>query len=575
MIPFFDVEQPEGAVGYLVSARALIWILTSGILLMTYKLGRLLRGPPLGLVSALLLSNCFLFFVKSMEIRPDVPSTLLLVSAVVVATKAIQAFDQDPNQSLKWRWIVSGVFLGVAILCTQKVLFAIPGFFAASLTHLATVPPARRSRAWTDAGWAFVGMSAPIGVALAYFAWLGGALQFVEHNLLMNLRWQARLSPWGVLSELFLQNPGFSMLAVIGLFVTGLQWIQKSARQRGEHLYWWVGVSAFAGTFIIPVPHRHYALMFLPFAAILAAQALTAIVGAASAEKGARLRTWLTASALILLSLYPSRHRLPYHQDTISPYFRSVEYVLSNTGKSDTVMDGFSGFGVFRHHAYFRFFLHNEIRAMMEPAEWVDLEQRLVQGDIAPKLVIYDRHLREVPKGIRDFLESNYRALEHQPIRAWLPRDHDPRWSDLSRRHLVEAGAVPAAKLAPYLLVEQGFHPPSFDGTRAVRRSRGRRSLLQIPLQKPQPMEAVFKAKSVFEHRPLRMSLAVNGREVGDTELREGWSEYRFTIEKEWLDPGFNEFLLTYSTTPYREDPSKRGTNSVIALEYLELAERR
>ena len=58
---------------------------------------------------------------------------------------------------------------------------------------------------------------------------------------------------------------------------------------------------------------------------------------------------------------------------------------------------------------------------------------------------------------------------------------------------------------------------------------------------------------------------------VGEVELSSGWQDYRISVPGELLERGFNEFLFTYSTTPYRIDPASRGRNTVIALESLSL----
>ena len=59
---------------------------------------------------------------------------------------------------------------------------------------------------------------------------------------------------------------------------------------------------------------------------------------------------------------------------------------------------------------------------------------------------------------------------------------------------------------------------------------------------------------------------------MGTRPLEAGWGDYHFDVAERFWQQGINEVLLTYSTTPYREDPGYRGPNVVIAAEYLELS---
>ena len=69
---------------------------------------------------------------------------------------------------------------------------------------------------------------------------------------------------------------------------------------------------------------------------------------------------------------------------------------------------------------------------------------------------------------------------------------------------------------------------------------------------------------------PARVGLAVNGEEVGEKELVEGWSEYVFDVSEDHLRAGLNEIVLTYSVTPRMIVPDFHGRNAVLAVDWID-----
>ena len=217
-LTFFDVEnRVEDAIRFIFFARGFMWALTGAILILTFHLARLWRGSRTAWVGTLLLSNTVMFWSKTLEIRPDVPSTVFLLAAILMMIHALRG----QNRSTSWRFVLSGAFLGAGVMCTQKLLFALPGLGAALLWYGLDAAQPASDRAKLAGVLRFcIGLAAPILLTLGYFAWRGGLQAFIELNLFLNLSWKVQLSPWPLIEELTRQNPFLMALGVAGLLTT-------------------------------------------------------------------------------------------------------------------------------------------------------------------------------------------------------------------------------------------------------------------------------------------------------------------------------------------------------------------
>jgi hypothetical protein len=88
-----------------------------------------------------------------------------------------------------------------------------------------------------------------------------------------------------------------------------------------------------------------------------------------------------------------------------------LQYVIEQTSPTDTMMDGFSGIGVFRPHAYFYWFLNAEIAGMMTDEQKRRLPADFQAGKIAPRYIILDYFLARVLFPIRWYVWDNYRVV--------------------------------------------------------------------------------------------------------------------------------------------------------------------
>lgn len=85
----------------------------------------------------------------------------------------------------------------------------------------------------------------------------------------------------------------------------------------------------------------------------------------------------------------------------------NIQYILSCTEPYDTVLDGWSGYGFLRQHAYYYYFLHSEMRAMLTEKQLTDdIIESLEKNNT--KFVIYDGDIRALPKKTQDYIYMNY-----------------------------------------------------------------------------------------------------------------------------------------------------------------------
>ena len=96
---------------------------------------------------------------------------------------------------------------------------------------------------------------------------------------------------------------------------------------------------------------------------------------------------------------------------TLAPQLEQIRYIVENTAPSDTVLDGFSGTGVFRPSAYFYWALPWNITASLTDKIKQDLLSNLRSGAIAPALILLDRDLDRFSPNIRGFVEQRYEPI--------------------------------------------------------------------------------------------------------------------------------------------------------------------
>lgn len=475
----YDVAtNPDHAVAAIITARRLMWILTLALIALTAWLGVQRRDWPTGLAAAVLTLATNLFLEKSLEIRPDLLGTPFMLAGIALLVAAIRA-EKKPA-----RWfLASGIAFALAILSTQKTLFVGPGIAAAFLLYLADprsphrfLPKLRHTAA------ALAGLALPFTATAAWFyahAGSTGVYRFYELNFLLNSQWKARLPIAAYGTDFLRDSPLLIALGLAGLAHAAITLLSTTTIRRGNYVAPLATASLLAGLYIMPVPYRQYYMQFVPLLALLAATALSDLLRTveSTARDLRRTRWYAHLSNLLLLALittaayvvlrryatYPLlvpdtrwwyaalaaalllpilrlRHlalialvcviSLPGYRQMRQQFahdnkgqLNAIRYVITSTAPTDTVMDGWTGFGVFRPHAWYYWFLHWEIREMLPHDARHAFVNDVRAGRTTPALVIMDGDVQSLSPELTAHLRKHYRPA-HGPI--WRPRNPKP-----------------------------------------------------------------------------------------------------------------------------------------------------
>lgn len=392
------------------------------IIVLTYRLARMQYSPGAALYAAVLLSFTVMFHDKALEIRPDSLATILCLSALIFFMKGTRRAHDRPGSALRYLFL-SGFCIASAILTTQKAVF---GLAAIGIAWAWLAPlPARPARdGWGEAAGSFcAGFAIPVAAVCGYFLLAGGLREFLYRNIVMNLRWQYGFTPFEYLRKLFAQNPVLCIFGAGGLAAATL----LTFRRRGDPESPVVPVSAalafIAGLFLIHVPNRQYYLFIMPLIAVFAGYALNATLGGAFIDVSrifsarrltARRRGWIIAAVMVCVIAYPlicltgevfTKDLQLKH--TNLRQLDEIRYILAHTTPQDTVLDGWTGSGVFRGQASYFGFLPWEVQLMLTKEEMRGVVRALEEK--RPKIVIYDMMVKMLPAEAQHYVAANYK----------------------------------------------------------------------------------------------------------------------------------------------------------------------
>ncbi len=451
-------SNPDSVIQFLFFSRTLMWLLTGGIIVLVYALGRSWRDSMTGLVAAAFFMNTLLVVEKSLETRPDLFSTIFWLGCLWFALRACQATAAGDERTASQSWAWSGILWGAALMFSQKLLMAAPGLLLTALWNLADgriVGTLRRKLG--NIALFTAGAAGPVLLSVLYFAWHGAFSSFIHHNFLLNFGWLSHIPPDEHIRRLVGQNPVFVTLALAGCLRLTARLFRSKDRERGDFILVLNFIGLLAGLFLLPVAQRQYFLTFLPLGALFASMILMELFAGiarrdraslpeASAVLVAGAVIWAAinvadipimaprhlmyawaafpfAAALLLFLRSPngaaavfltalSIHSIKQVSDAFlwrnDITLRSVRYLHEHTSPADTIMDGWKGFGVFRPHAYFYYFLHEEIRTMLSEEQRSALLDDLEGGRIRPKFIILDEHLRGFFPRLSRFFFDHY-----------------------------------------------------------------------------------------------------------------------------------------------------------------------
>ncbi len=407
---WFHVDQSfESARHFLIFARGLSVVLAILSVLLTVLIGRLLEDRSVargfldvGLCAGLLLVVQPFFFQKTVEIRPDVLALPFFLGSLWFLLRGLAASTDSARRRLGC-FLAGGLCLGAAIMCTQKMLFVLPGLLAGLGIWVLSAgnKAVFRFRMLSTMPF-FLGLCVPPTLTWAAFALHHGGGAFIANNFLLNSKWKH------VSYEQFLRLMGASwpalVLGLLGASVSLYRFFRSEPRRYEGLLLSCILSGLIVGILIIPGAHRQYYLMLLPIVCLFAANGLCVLVGCVPE----RARVWLFVLAMIPFALVPLgdlRESFTWRNDD---QLARLRYVFEHTQPTDVVMDGIVGTGVFRPHALYHFFLHAEILDML-PRERVDAYMdALESGKIRPRLIALDENLVALGTRFLRFVKRNY-----------------------------------------------------------------------------------------------------------------------------------------------------------------------
>lgn len=479
LMSFYQVDRRfDDALAFISLARSIDVMLAAVALALTFLLARLWRGSPTGWIAIAMLAVDPVFARKTFEIRPDVPALVMWLACLVVLVHALSVASLSARRRTVL-FALSGLLLGSAIMTSQKLLTVMPGFALAMLWYVA----AGQGQWWTrvrEVELQFAGFAAPVLATLGYF-WSRGALaDFLYYNFTLNMHWTAHRPPsflFFLRNHQFSENPILLVFGGLGLILEAFRESQQREFSVGKLLIL-SSVALIAGLWELPIAQEQYYLTFLPLLAIFSARFMIAVATVVSGKYSAWDRSglrymiaiaflggtiallmtrhdwiwahpearWLKESVVLLLvvgTVLMLRARsaaaltvllcavciCPYYLARVqflevnTKELQSLRYTIEKTSPTDTMMDGFSGIGVFRPHAYFYWYLDPEIFAMMTDEQKRQLLADLQTGKLAPRYLIMDSFLDDVLSPIRWYVSSNFSMVQHQPYAALLRRN--------------------------------------------------------------------------------------------------------------------------------------------------------
>lgn len=563
LLAFYRVDTSSAdAVAAVFASRRATWALAAAALALTFALARLWRGEREAWAGTLLLAGTWIFVAKTLEVRPDVPATGLMVGGLLLALSGWRKLAGAQPGAGK-RLLLSGACLGVAFLFTQKIAFLLPGVAAAELWMVAsrhlTAPRGARLRAVAAQA---AGFLLPIAATLAWF-WRHGALgAFVECNFVINARWPG-LAPGPFVLRLLADDPAFVALAAVGLARQVRTLPRAEDVALGEPLLVLSLLAPMAALLVHPAVTFHYFLLLLPQASLYAGAALVWLADRLAAAGGRRAAT---PAALVVLATLVSVHPLARFARMLDGSNwnaqEGIRYVTRNSAPWETTFDGFSGLGLFRPQAFYHPFQHWHTLAIQSEAQRRHIVEALRTGAALPKLVFLDDYLREgAPPGVVPFLEAHYSRTALEPIRARTFDNGHGWWSDEGPRYL---GWMPGQERAPHVLFGEGWRDAGVIDGIPARRTRTRSSDLIVPIRDPGDFRVLLRARADAQDLPFDVELLANGVACGRVPAAPRWQEYAFLARGHDLRPGLNDFKLRF--LPSGGAPERRRELAVAVL---------
>ncbi|MEW5915760.1 MAG: glycosyltransferase family 39 protein [Gemmatimonadota bacterium] len=401
-----------------------------------------------------LLANTLLFQVGMRLYLDTFAAPFVVLAALMLARERTRLSDV----------YVATIALGIAGLITQKTAMALPAYAILLIAKLRR-DPATNHRPWKAVlGGAVAGAATCAGILVLTLG-ADGLAAFWRDAIALNAGWRARRFPWPELYHVVRHDGFYFLLALGGVAMLGTDLVRRrSPLHRTTPMLFLVSLAL--GIVLLPVVWEEYFVLLLPFLCAVAGIALARAVHAIEQRhaygllipialaflvgaSGWRLTfssahfpawaalmimcAWLalalhafmrwrrrSAPGWMWLSLPAIAYALVLQTEETDASRNDaqrerVDFVMRTTKPNEPYFDGYSGYGVFRPHAYRYWLLHDEMQLMLGGEE-------LQRGVLAalrqtrPPLVAADAWTATLPSAVQTYLRETYAPSRYAEI---------------------------------------------------------------------------------------------------------------------------------------------------------------
>lgn len=467
-------------------SRILILAFAVMIFYLVFQLSRQWFNSLTAWISLAWLSYVFMFFAKSLEIRPDIPALAFFLWGIYLLVNS-------RSRSRTTRAIVPGIFFALSFLFTQKMFFLVGGAFLAIIFRVVSTrnQPEDRQRLLKTFFLLLLGFLIPLALTGAYFYLRGGLGDFLYRNFTMNLLWKRRVPFYVFFQTLVYENPFFVFWAAAGFMLTTIRFIFGREKNNLD-LLWFPALLGIVSLLMIPVVLPQTYALVIPLLVIPAANSLGGflkwlfrsgppkriagslvllgsgpgllwfigirsdyrpeliweypqvslplyvILGgmiclAGLAASNNKARTVFSFLLAVLIISRPLNFMLNYDRLDNRGQLSDMRLIMQETDLEDRVMDTWPIFGCFRLPAYYYHFLHRGVLKMLTPEEKGPLLLEALRTR-KPKIISRALSYDQLPPEVRHYIDEHYRLLDsswYVMIRkskeeTSLPRDPEP-----------------------------------------------------------------------------------------------------------------------------------------------------
>ncbi len=306
------------------ACRYLMLLMLGGILLITYYISiRLFKNREVALISVILTSTVVTFFMKSIEVRPDVPQTLMGILSVYFL---FIFYDKKSLGSLS----ASAICLAISFLFLQKtigVCLVIGILFIYDLYRKEI-----RFRHVLLYGVIFLIVISPLYI---YYLTNGTIEQYFVMNWLVNIYYPKQFETLEYLTETIREN-----IITFSFFLIGVFTSMNNINQRRFAIF---SIGLIASILILGNPSRQFFLIAIPPVGIISSYALYSV-----------FRGNLSKFIILICAIYAPLSLIHDHglfRRTNKHQLEQlavIDYVLSITNENDKVYDEYVLFNLFR-----------------------------------------------------------------------------------------------------------------------------------------------------------------------------------------------------------------------------------